>query len=146
MAENIKFTIEHLSKSFERKEVLRDIDFTFEKGEIYGLLGRNGAGKTTLFNCLNRDLKADSGNFYIEENGRRREVKADDIGYVLSTPTVPEFLTGREFLKFFIDINEKSISDKKSIDEKGINIFVRIFRVCPRLGLLTNRQKTPYMV
>lgn len=89
MAENIKFTIEHLSKSFERKEVLRDIDFTFEKGEIYGLLGRNGAGKTTLFNCLNRDLKADSGNFYIEENGRRREVKADDIGYVLSTPTVP---------------------------------------------------------
>ena len=117
MAENIKFTIEHLSKSFERKEVLRDIDFTFEKREIYGLLGRNGAGKTTLFNCLNRDLKADSGNFYIEENGRRREVKADDIGYVLSTPTVPEFLTGREFLKFFIDINEKSISDKKSIDE-----------------------------
>ena len=117
MAENIKFTIEHLSKSFERKEVLRDIDFTFEKGEIYGLLGRNGAGKTTLFNCLNRDLKADSGNFYIEENGRRREVKADDIGYVLSTPTVPEFLTGREFLKFFIGINEKSIPDKKSIDE-----------------------------
>ena len=117
MAENIKFTIEHLSKSFERKEVLRDIDFTFEKGKIYGLLGRNGAGKTTLFNCLNRDLKADSGNFYIEENGRRREVKADDIGYVLSTPTVPEFLTGREFLKFFIDINEKSIPDKKSIDE-----------------------------
>lgn len=117
MAENIKFTIEHLSKSFERKEVLKDIDFTFEKGKIYGLLGRNGAGKTTLFNCLNRDLKADSGNFYIEENERRREVKADDIGYVLSTPTVPEFLTGREFLKFFIDINEKSIPDKKSIDE-----------------------------
>ena len=124
MAENIKFTIEHLSKSFERKEVLRDIDFTFEKGEIYGLLGRNGAGKTTLFNCLNRDLKADSGNFYIEENERRREVKADDIGYVLSTPTVPEFLTGREFLKFFIDINEKSIPDKKSIDEYFDNMSI----------------------
>ena len=81
------------------------------------LAGNPNSGKTTLFNCLNRDLKADSGNFYIEENGRRREVKADDIGYVLSTPTVPEFLTGREFLKFFIDINEKSIPDKKSIDE-----------------------------
>lgn len=81
-------------------------------------LGRNGAGKTTLFNCLNRDLKADSGNFYIEdENGVRREVSAEDIGYVLSTPTVPEFLTGREFLKFFMDINEKSINNPKSIDE-----------------------------
>ena len=60
----MKFVIEHLSKSFEKKEVLRDIDFTFDEGKIYGLLGRNGAGKTTLFNCLNRDLKADSGNFY----------------------------------------------------------------------------------
>ena len=67
----MKFVIEHLSKSFEKKEVLRDIDFTFDEGKIYGLLGRNGAGKTTLFNCLNRDLKADSGNFYIEdENGQ----------------------------------------------------------------------------
>ena len=66
----MKFVIEHLSKSFEKKEVLRDIDFTFDEGKIYGLLGRNGVGKTTLFNCLNRDLKADSGNFYIEdENG-----------------------------------------------------------------------------
>ena len=117
MNNNIKFIIDHLSKSFEKKEVLKDIDFTFEKGKIYGLLGRNGAGKTTLFNCLNRDLKADGGDFFFEENGQRREVKADDIGYVLSTPTVPEFLTGREFLKFFIDINEKSITDKKSIDE-----------------------------
>ena len=36
---------------------------------------------------------------------------------MLSTPTVPDFLTGREFLKFFLDINEKSISQPKSIDE-----------------------------
>ena len=54
----MKFIIEHLSKCFEQKEVLKDIDFTFEEGRIYGLLGRNGAGKTTLFNCLNRDIKA----------------------------------------------------------------------------------------
>ena len=85
---------------------------------LIALAGNQNSGKTTLFNCLNRDLKADSGNFYIEdENGVRREVAAEDIGYVLSTPTVPEFLTGREFLKFFMDINEKSIKNPKSIDE-----------------------------
>lgn len=33
----MKFVIEHLSKSFEKKEVLRDIDFTFDEGKIYGL-------------------------------------------------------------------------------------------------------------
>ena len=92
----MKFIIEHLSKHFERKEVLRDINFSFESGKIYGLLGRNGAGKTTLFNCLNKDIKADSGNFYLQINGQKRDIKAEDIGYVLSTPTVPEFLTGRE--------------------------------------------------
>ena len=95
----MNFVIEHLSKHFEKKEVLRDISFTFESGKIYGLLGRNGAGKTTLFNCINRDIKADGGSFWLEDNGNRREVVADDIGYVLSTPTVPEFLTGREFLE-----------------------------------------------
>lgn len=82
----MKFTIEHLCKHFEQKEVLRDIDFTFEEGKIYGLLGRNGAGKTTLFNCLNRDIKADSGSFYLEEGGVRREVVAEDIGYVFPRP------------------------------------------------------------
>lgn len=113
----MNFVIDHLSKHFDNKEVLRDISFLFESGKIYGLLGRNGAGKTTLFNCLNRDLKADSGSFWIEEFGKSRNVAPEDIGYVLSTPTVPEFLTGREFLKFFLDINGNSISDPRPIDE-----------------------------
>jgi hypothetical protein len=114
----VKFVIEHLSKRYEKKEVLRDVDFSFESGRIYGLLGRNGAGKTTLFNCLNRDVPADGGRFYLlEDDGQRREIAAEDIGYVLSTPTVPEFLTGREFLKFFLDINESALPNPKSIDE-----------------------------
>ena len=113
----MKFVIEHLAKSFEQKEVLRDIDFAFQEGKIYGLLGRNGAGKTTLFNCLNRDMRADSGAFFLEEDGVRREVAAEDMGYVLSTPTVPEFLTGREFLKFFLDINAASVQSPRSLDE-----------------------------
>ncbi len=113
----MKFVMEHLTKRFETKVVLKDINFTFESGKIYGLLGRNGAGKTTLFNCLNRDINVDGGRFYLEENNVPRKLKAEDIGYVLSTPTVPEFLTGREFLKFFLDINETSISNRKEIDE-----------------------------
>lgn len=111
------FVIEHVAKHFEKKEVLKDVSFTFESGKIYGLLGRNGAGKTTLFNCLNRDIRTDGGGFWLEENGNRREVRAEDIGYVLSAPVVPEFLTGREFLKFFMDINEKDIQDPGALDE-----------------------------
>ena len=98
----MKLVIKNLKKSFEKKQVLKDINFSFEKGKIYGLLGRNGAGKTTLFNCINEDLSVDGGSFLIEEEGNLRTIEAEDIGYILSTPVVPEFLTAREFLKFFI--------------------------------------------
>ena len=113
----MKLVIENLSKSFDKKEVLKNINFTFESGKIYGLLGRNGAGKTTFFNCLNEDLKCDSGNFYLTDGKSNKKIESSDIGYVLSTPVVPEFLTGREFLKYFIDINKDNIKDLKTIDE-----------------------------
>ena len=112
----MKLVIKNLKKNFGSKEVLKDIDFEFTSGKIYGLLGRNGAGKTTLFNCLNEDLDVDAGEFYIMD-GEKRKIESKDIGYVLSTPVVPEFLTGREFLKFFIDINKDNITDIKTIDE-----------------------------
>lgn len=113
----MKLIIEHLAKNFEKKVVLKDVNFTFDEGKIYGLLGRNGAGKTTFFNCLNRDIKTDGGRFYLETDTGKKEVTSEDIGYVLSTPVVPEFLTGREFLKFFIDINKERIDGLKTIDE-----------------------------
>ena len=113
----MKLIVKNVKKIFEKKEVLKDLNFTFKQGKIYGLLGRNGAGKTTFFNCLNEDLRIDNGEFYIEEENKQRKLDADDIGYVLSTPSVPEFLTGREFLKFFIDINKDKIKNEKTIDE-----------------------------
>ena len=113
----MKLVVKNLKKNFEKKEVLKDINFEFEKGKIYGLLGRNGAGKTTFFNCLNEDLDIDAGEFYIKDNNVKRKMEAEDVGYVLSTPNVPEFLTAREFLKFFIDINKKRIKNEKTIDE-----------------------------
>lgn len=112
----MKLVVEHLKKSYDAKEVLRDIDFTFEEGLIYGLLGRNGAGKTTLFNCLNQDQMVQGGRFYLEEEGNPREVKPEEIGYVLSAPTVPEFLTAREFLKFFMEINGQTVPAPESLD------------------------------
>lgn len=113
----MKLVIENLSKNFDKKCVLKNINFTFESGKIYGLLGRNGAGKTTFFNCLNEDLKCDSGEFYLSDGKSNKKIESSDIGYVLSTPVVPEFLTGREFLKYFIDINKDNIKDLKTIDE-----------------------------
>jgi len=113
----MKLIAEEIRKSFDNKEVLKGASFTFEQGRIYALLGRNGSGKTTFFNCLNEDLKMDSGSFSLEDDaGARRAVTTDDIGYVLSTPVVPDFLTAREVLKFFLEINEGRIAHPQAPD------------------------------
>ena len=113
----MKLILEGIQKNFGAKKVLKNISFEFEEGKIYGLLGRNGAGKTTLFNCMNEDIPCDKGYMQIAEDENIRKLNPDDIGYVLSTPQVPDFLTGREFLNFFIDINRNKLSNLKSIDE-----------------------------
>lgn len=113
----MKLIVDNIVKNFDKKEVLKNASFTFEKGKIYGLLGRNGAGKTTLFNIISSDIEKTSGDIYIEEDEEKRLLNSSDIGYVISTPNVPSFLTGREFLKFFLDINKNKINDLKTIDE-----------------------------
>lgn len=113
----MKLRMEALSKSYDKKTVLKDLDFTFESGKIYGLLGRNGAGKTTLFHCVSRDLRFETGRFFLEQEGQERELASEDVGCVSSTPTVPEFLTGWEFVRFFLDIHEKSIPHPRPIEE-----------------------------
>lgn len=111
----MKLSLENLTKSYENNVVLENIDYTFESGKIYGLLGRNGAGKTTLFNCINEDIPVNSGKIFLETEYGKNTINNSDIGYVVSTPVVPEFLTGREFLKFYLDINPDS--NQKTIDE-----------------------------
>lgn len=99
----MKLIVEGLNKSFEDNHVLKDINASFEKGKIYALLGRNGSGKTTFFNCLSKEISSDSGHVYFDDG---LEVSSQDFGYVYATPMLPEFLTGYEFLSFFIDIHK----------------------------------------
>ena len=112
----MKLEIFDFSKSFDKKEIFNDVNFSFESGKIYGLIGRNGIGKTTFFNCLNEDVPINSGKFYLEDEFGKSELSSRDIGYVTSTPVIPEFLTAKEFLDFYIDINKDRIKDLKDID------------------------------
>ena len=108
--------LDGIVKSYGEKRVLQGVDFTFQKGKIYGLLGRNGAGKTTLFNCLSGETKRDGGQAWLEEAGARRELSEEDVGYVYSTPILPEFLTGYEFVKFFLDLHRHRLPEDADID------------------------------
>ncbi len=113
----MKLKLENIQKSFDNKEVLKDITFEFEKGKIYALLGRNGAGKTTLFNILADEIKEDSGNVSLATDEGTRALEIEDLSYVYSTPVLPDFLTGYEFIRFFMDINKDKILPGKTIDD-----------------------------
>ena len=53
--------VEHIKKGFEDTEVLKDISFSLEKGEVLSIIGSSGSGKTTLLRCLNFLEKPDKG-------------------------------------------------------------------------------------
>ena len=55
-----------VSKSFGNIEAVRDVSFSINKGEIFGILGPNGAGKSTIVNILNTLVKPDKGDVIID--------------------------------------------------------------------------------
>lgn len=115
---NMELMLKDIEKNFGEKHVLKKASFTFEKGKIYGLLGRNGAGKTTLFNCISGDMTYDNGEILLSDDANNVDkVDYSKVGYVFSEPVLPEFLTGYEFLKFFIDINKDKIKNPLTMDE-----------------------------
>lgn len=113
----MELQLTNIKKSFGNHSVLKDCSFAFEKGKIYGLLGRNGAGKTTLFNCLTDEVQPDGGQAVVVGDTGNCRLSPDQVGYVFSTPVLPDFLTGYEFIRFYMDINKDKIASDKNIDD-----------------------------
>src|SRR5262245_48683780 len=85
MAQQYIFTIEHLSRTFGKKEVLRDIWLAFYPGAKIGVLGGNGAGKSTLLRIM-----AGEDKDYV---GTARPAPGVRIGYLAQEPRLDESKT-----------------------------------------------------
>ena len=71
--------IKHLGKSFGSHEVLKDIDFTVNKGDVISIIGASGSGKSTLLRCINLLETPSSGEIlYHGKNVVGRGVNAPD--------------------------------------------------------------------
>mgnify|MGYP000113952197 CR=1 FL=1 len=64
MSEKI-LEIRHLSKTFGTNLVLKDIDFTVNKGDVTCIIGASGSGKSTLLRCLNKLEEKQDGDIVI---------------------------------------------------------------------------------
>lgn len=59
--------VNNIKKSFGRTEVLKDVSFSLEKGEVISIIGSSGSGKTTLLRCLNFLERPDNGTICVND-------------------------------------------------------------------------------
>ena len=87
--------IKNLNKSFNNKEILKDINISISSGKIVGLLGKNGAGKTTLIKLINDLLTPTNGEILI---------KGQKIG--VETKKIVSYLPERTYLNKQMKVSE----------------------------------------
>jgi len=98
-------TIEKLSKYYGKKQVLKDINMSFKKGQVYGIVGENGSGKTTLFRCIcglekyNGEIKSDF------------EVLKNHLGLLMTEPFFFSKITGNEYIRLLGNARNRSIEN-----------------------------------
>lgn len=105
--------IDHVSKSFRRHLVLKDIDFKLKQGEFLTILGSNGAGKTTLLKIIATILKPSNGNIFFkgENITNHPAVYRRQLGVISHHSFLYGDLSGRQNLKFYsklYDITEEN--------------------------------------
>lgn len=114
--------VKNLSFAYGKREILRDVSFKAESGEIVGILGNNGAGKSTLVTCLNHILKPKSGKIILNgkdaETLSKREL-AQYISYVAQkneqtqTTVFDNVLLGRKpYIKWSIGQEDIAVCDE----------------------------------
>lgn len=114
-AANATVIIENLHRSYRSKkatvEALRDISFTVDKGEIFGVIGPDGAGKTTLFRILTTLLLANKGHASVAGFDTVKDYVhvRRCVGYMPGRFSLYQDLSVRENLEFFAAIFKADI-------------------------------------
>ena len=103
--------INNLNKSFDNKEVLKDINLSIQRGKIIGLLGKNGVGKTTLIKLINDLLTPTSGEILIKGQKIGVETKKV-ISYLPERTYLNKQMKVSEVISYFEDFYDNFDSEK----------------------------------
>ncbi len=108
--------VDKVIKKFGSDIALSNVSIEFERGKIYGIIGRNGSGKTVLFKTIIGFLKPTSGRVIVDgkEIGKDTDF-ADNLGIIIETPGFLSSYSGYKNLEYLASI--KNIIGKKEIKE-----------------------------
>ena len=116
------FIAKNISKSFDKRIILRKIDIHLNKGEMLGLLGGNGAGKSTFMNIVLGLLKSDFGDIFLGNTKLTplpiHQRSKLGIAYLPQQTSIFRGLTVYENLLGIAQIVKKSTVDQKAVVEK----------------------------
>jgi len=128
MEKNI-LLVENITKSINKKSIVKDISFSIDEGEILGFLGPNGAGKSTTLRMIVGLSKPTSGKIEICGHSiTENYIKAmSKIGSIIEGPDLYNYMSGIDNLKMLASMNN-------GIGEKDINNIVELVELQNRIN------------
>ena len=101
--------LEHVVKHYGSHQVLKDVDLSINKGDIFGLVGKNGAGKTTMFKTI-LGLSDYKGKITI--NGKTGPQSRSNVGFFIGKNFF-DYMTAEQNLNYYCTL--KGVKDKGEI-------------------------------
>lgn len=116
--------IKGVSLTLRKTQILKDINQSFERGKIHGLIGRNGSGKTMLMKCICGFIKPTEGEITVfgKKIGKDSDFP-DSVGIIIETPGFILYYSGYKNLKLLADLNRKITGEqvKNAMKQVGID-------------------------
>lgn len=133
-------SVEHLSKGYKRRPVLRDVSLNVQRGEAVALLGPNGAGKTTCFYIATGLIAPDSGSIMLDGQDittlpmyRRARL---GIGYLPQESSIFRGLNVEDNVRAVLQAQNLNREDQEALLEELLNEFsVSHLRRTPAIAL-----------
>ena len=117
--------VKNLDKSFGKSKILHGINFTIDKGEVYGLIGQNGAGKTTLLRLISGLMKPSSGSITIYTDRKF-------TGYMPQSCRFDDHNSVANTIRFFAALKKVDVSDSFALCEKlNLNMSKKVKHLSP---------------
>ncbi|AXT20800.1 ATP-binding cassette domain-containing protein [Flavobacteriaceae bacterium AU392] len=111
-------TINNLTKKFGYLTAVKDLSFTINKGNVYGILGPNGSGKSTTLGVVLNVVNGTSGKFHWFDGQTSTHDALKKVGAIIERPNFYPYMTAYQNLKLVCRIKE--VSEDKILEKLEI--------------------------
>jgi ABC-2 type transport system ATP-binding protein len=124
--------LDHVSKQLGKREILKDVSLTVNRGDIFGYLGPNGAGKTTTIRIILGLMSASSGQTTILDRSASEDHVRQKVGFILESDGLFENVSAFDNLLYFARLYE--VTDPAERINRAIELVGLVDRIKDKAG------------